>query len=390
MTVVSSYPHASSLSSPLEGWSATPTGLPPPGLTVDPDHGERAASCVPAGTSSAATWAGLREMSAQSVGALAGLAVRSVVQTAPAVALATSGALALAGLGAATYRASDLIAAAVCRDRPQWYTPVRIAATALPLTAIAVGAGMTASASLLPAATGFVAGKLVQRCVRDLCSTTLRGVTPGMEAVSPNGMRVPEEDLATVDYGRGVATMLPTVGYFAAQELLVPAPEVSASLWEGLPYVAAVGLVEAARAATRTLAWVGVAQAEGHQVQVKAGGGWSALYDNLRSLSTLQKAGDAAAMRTYFSAIADTLQVVTTPSSAPLSPLIHAVLHAGLKAPDEFRGPLTTHGRLAMGRLASVVAPLDSGLKRDATGADAAVSISIQAGLTDGATAEPQ
>ncbi len=303
-----------------------------------------------ASTGRAAAWAAVREFGAQSAGTLAGLAVRSALHTASPAAVAAGGVLTLTGLGLAALRSSELITAVASPEHPRRRLACRVATAALPVAGVVAGACWAASSGTLPAATAYVAGKLVQRGVRDLCSQAMQGVLPSIESVDDHGQPVSKEDLAAVDWGRAITGTLPTAAYFAAQEFLAPSPAPDTPMVGTLPHVAGRALVEAARAATGTWTAAYLARSEGHHLRAKDGEGLSRLRANLHALKTLRQAGDATAMREYFGIATDLYTLLMEEQPDAVTRVLATLLRAELKALGEFRAPLVTRGQLALAR----------------------------------------
>ena len=310
----------------------------------------------------AGSWAALRELGAQSAGALAGMAVRNTLETAGPFAATVCGTAAAAGVGLAVYRAGTLIAAASAPEDESARIATQMAVAALPLSAVALGVALAAHTGTSPLASAYLAGKLAQRCVRDLSSSALQGVLPACTVTNDDNVAISKEELLPIDWSRARGNALPTLGYFAAQEFLAPTPPSTATLAQGLTHAAAVGLVEAARAMTGTLTAAALAEDEGHQLLDKAAGGCARLQKNMRSMDTVQQAGDATAMREYFGIAPDVLGAITS-HLPPTQRQVVRVLRIGLKALSEFRTPWLTCGQLALQQQASVgahpPAPLD-------------------------------
>ena len=331
--------------------------LPSPDLELGQAPAGRAAGRLPgaphdagAATHRAAGFAALREFGAQSAGTLAGLAVRDALYAASPAAVAAAGVLTVTGLGLSALRSSELIAGLAGPPQATGRQACRAVAAALPVAGGVAGVCWAAGSGTLPAATAYVAGKLVQRSVRDLCSQAMHGVLPSVESVDSQGQAVSKEDLAMVDWGRAVTGLLPTAAYFAAQEFLAPSPAPNIPTVSTLPHVAARALVEAARAATGTWTAAGIARSQGHLLRAKDGEGLPKLWANLHTLTTLRQAGDATAMRAYFGLATDlyTLLMGEPPSAATRA--LATLLRAELKALGEFRAPLVTRGQLALAR----------------------------------------
>lgn len=334
-----------------------PAGVPEPDSAL-PDHSGPPGLPAHAGWSSwgaalsSGAWAAVRELGAQSTGAFIGLTVRSGMEAAGTAATAAGGTIAAAVMGAAALRAANLVTALACPHPHRARTAVRVALAAAPIAVAAAGVAWAAQAGTLASAAALLSGKLVQRCVRDFCSTNLAGVLPSSEVVDGQGQPVPKASMADEDWGRAVGNLLPTFALFGAQEFLAPAPAAAAGLAgmvAGLRHVAGTGLVESGRSLTGTLLTAQVAHGQGRHLQAKAGGGWALLRKNLASSGTLRHAADATAMRQSIGILADTFGMVAgRPTAPPLRRIVVKLLRAQLKALGEFRAPLVTRGQLAL------------------------------------------
>ena len=297
----------------------------------------------------AGAWAACREFTAQASAAALGLFVRGQLQmAAPAMRVASAVGAALA-MGLMARRATVLAAAAAGRCTPARDTATRLAAALLPAAALTTALTLADDEGEWTQAIAYLVGKLVQRSARDTCSQVFAGVLPSCEVVGPLGEPVSKQDLASTDWGRALACLLPAAGFFCAQEFLAPSPgEAAAASAQGSAHLMAVGCVEAARALSGTLATAAIAHWQGRSLRAKAAGGLTVLGRNLSSHRTLRHIADAAAMRQHFGVVPDMVAVVRTAAEPALGQAGQRVLRAGLKALGELRAPLVTRGRIGL------------------------------------------
>ncbi|MEJ7929221.1 hypothetical protein WG922_04470 [Ramlibacter sp. AN1015] len=305
-------------------------------------------------------------MFSQSTGVAVGMAVRQGLLSASVPAAAACHTVACMGLGVAVHRASSLITAAILPPERAGALASRIATAAVPVAAAAITVAWATGAGALPAAGAYLSSKLVQRGTRYLLSNSLSNVAPSYEVIDRKGHVVSRQAQEEAAWGRAITTALPTTFCVAAQEFLAPAPDDLAgahALTDSLTYVAAAGLVEAARALYGTLTAAAFAHAQERTLQPQAAGGGRQLLDNITSLRTLRESGDATAMREYFGIMADMVAVLAGQPTVPLRAVIVGLLRAELKALGDFRTPLVTYGQIALSRAAEARAPTHQPLR---------------------------
>lgn len=324
-------------------------------LATQPDPAPQAPPAPPGAWSAtwrASAWSACKELMAQATGATVGLWVRGRLAPASAPTAIAWGVGAAIVMGWMVYRAARL-AAAAAGTGGRSSAASSLAMVALPSGAVAAACVSAARAGVLPDATAFLIGKLTQRCVRYGLSTMLADLGPSIDIIATERATDDWQVHVRLDWHRALAMTLPTVALCLAQEYAAPSPAAADATpdWEqALPFVLAVGLVEAARALGGTWALAMDARAQGLTVCHRPAGGLRRLGAHLASGVTLRDASDAAAMRQVIGVTADLVSVLVGQPEAPLRRAIFRTLRAELKALGEFRGPLVRHGRLALER----------------------------------------
>jgi hypothetical protein len=248
------------------------------------------------------------------------------------------------------YRASRL-AGAAASDFGVHEPTTKLAMVTLPTAAVVAATVTAARAGTLAASTAFLTGKLTQRSVRYLLSTGLSRVGPALEVTHNQGVAITARERVQLDWHRAMTMILPTIALCLAQEYSAPTPAADASgpSWEQLlPFVLAVGMVEAARALGGTLALATEARAQGWTVQHRVSSCWSPPDPHTACAPTLRDASDAAALRQAIGVTADMVSVLVGQPARPLRRVIFRILRAELKSLGEFRSPLMQQGRLAI------------------------------------------
>jgi hypothetical protein len=253
-------------------------------------------------------------------------------------------------MGWMVYRASRL-AAAAAGDHGLSESTTRLVAVAIPTAAVVTATVLAARVGALAGTTAFLTGKLTQRSVRYLLSTGLGHVGPRLEFAHSQGVAITPQERVRLDWHRAMALILPTIAFCLAQEYGAPTPAADESdiTWaQLLPYVLAVGMVEAARAFTGTLALASEARAQGWTVRPMGSCGLTRPDRRVTCTGTLRDAGDAAAMRQVIGVAADLVSAFSGHPARPLSRIIVRTLRSELKALGEFRAPLVHSGRIAL------------------------------------------
>lgn len=307
----------------------------------------------------ASAWAAVREFSAQATGATIGLLVRGRLAAASPQMIAACGVGAALVMAWMVYRASRL-AGAAAGDHGIHEPTTRLAMVAVPTAAVVSATVLAARAGHVVGATTFLTGKLTQRSVRYLLSAGLSQVGPRLQVDHSQGVAITARDRVRLDWHRAIVMVLPTTALCLAQEYGAPTPAANESdlSWEQLlPYVLAVGMVEAARAFAGTLVQASEARAQGWTVKHMPSCGSNRRGPEITCEATLRDAGDAAAMRQVIGVTADLVSVLRGPPLLPLERLILRALRSELKALGEFRAPLVQNGRLALADRAPPTSP---------------------------------
>lgn len=298
----------------------------------------------------ASTWAAFKEFAAQATGATIGLLVRGRLAAAsPPVALACGVGAALV-MGWMVYRASRL-AAAAAGDHGLHEPSTRVATVALPIAAVVAATVISARVGALAETTALLTGKLTQRSVRYLLSAGLGHIGPRLEFAHSQGVAITARERVQLDWDRAMVLFIPTVAFCLVQESWVPTPgvdELDMRCAQLLPYVLAVGLVEAGRAFGGTLVQASEARAQGWTMQPMASCGQKRPDRRVTCTTILRDAGDAAAMRQVIGVAADLVSALSGHPARPLRRIIVRTLRSQIKALGEFRAPLVHSGRLAL------------------------------------------
>jgi hypothetical protein len=302
------------------------------------------------GTWRAGAWAACRELVAQATGATIGLVVRGRLASASPPVIVACGVGAALVMGWMVYRASRL-AGAAAGDTGLHEPTARLAVVTVPVAAVLVATVTAARSGHLAGATALLTGKLTQRCVRYQLSTALSHVGPGLEVADSQGVAITGRARVGLDWHRAMTMVLPTIALGLAQEYSAPTPaaDQAAPSWEQLlPFVLAVGMVEAARALGGILVLATEARAQGWTVQPRVSSCWGPPGHHTACAASLRDAGDAAALRQAIGVTADMVSVLVGQPAGPVRRVIFRTLRAELKALGEFRSPLAQHGRLAL------------------------------------------
>ncbi len=298
----------------------------------------------------ASAWAAFKEFAAQATGATVGLLVRGRLAAAsPPVAMACGVGAALV-MGWMVYRASRL-AAAAAGDHGLPESTTRVVTVAIPTAAVVAATVLSARVGALSGTTALLTGKLTQRSVRYLLSTGLGHIGPRLEFARRQGDAITARERVRLDWDRAMVLVIPTIAFCLIQEYGAPTPgadELDVRCAQLLPYVLAVGLVEAARAFAGTLVQASEARAQGWTVQPMASCGQRRAERRVTCTTILRDAGDAAAMRQVIGVAADLVSALSGQPARPLSRVIVRALRSQIKALGEFRAPLVHSGRLAL------------------------------------------
>ena len=298
----------------------------------------------------ASAWAAFKEFAAQATGATVGLLVRGRLAAAsPPVAVACGVGAALV-MGWMVYRASRL-AAAAAGDHGLHESTTRLATVALPTAAVVAATVISARVGALAETTALLTGKLTQRSVRYSLSTGLGHIGPRLEFAHRQGVAITARERVRLDWDRAMVLIIPTVAFCLVQEYWAPTPgadELDIRCAQLLPYVLAVGLVEAGRAFAGTLVQASEARAQGWTVQLMASCSLKRPDRHVTCATILRDAGDAAAMRQVIGVAADLVSALSGQPARPLSRVIVRALRSHIKALGEFRAPLVHSGRIAL------------------------------------------
>ena len=223
---------------------------------------------------------------------------------------------------------------------------------------------LSARVGALTETTALFTGKLTQRSVRYLLSTGLGHIGPRLKFAHGQGVEITARERVRLDWDRAMVLVIPTIAFCLVQEYWAPTPgadELDVRCAQLLPYVLAVGLVEAARAFGGTLVQASEARAQGWTMQPMASCGLKRPDRRVTCTTILRDAGDAAAMRQVIGVAADLVSALSGQPARPLSRVIVRALRSHIKALGEFRAPLVHSGRLALADRA----PSDSALGLD-------------------------